>query len=227
LRLARPAQFNQVDAFLSHSWSDDASAKWLAICDWRRNFRAVHGREPVVWFDKCCLDQTQIADHLACLPVFLAGCNRLVLFMGATYLRRLWCIIEIFIFLEMGGSINNIELVLLHTDADSDEEEAGVRELERHIAEFAARDAGCLLQSDANLLLATIEQGFGGFPAFDAALRAVLGKLVQVRAATELSRRNLARLQGSRSERSPGYPSRLFGSAVTPQVTVSRPSPLL
>ncbi|KAJ1640362.1 hypothetical protein T492DRAFT_855047, partial [Pavlovales sp. CCMP2436] len=71
-------------------WSDDPGAKWSAICEWRHEFRLAHGREPIVWLDKCCLNQECIADHLACLPVFLAGCNSLVLFVGKTYLHRLW-----------------------------------------------------------------------------------------------------------------------------------------
>ena len=42
-------------------------------------------REPVVWMDKFCIDQTSIADSLMCLPVFLAGCKQLYLFCGPTF----------------------------------------------------------------------------------------------------------------------------------------------
>jgi len=242
-RLARPAHFSQVDAFLSHSWSDDPGAKWSAICEWRHEFRLAHGREPIVWLDKCCLNQECIADHLACLPVFLAGCNSLVLFVGKTYLHRLWCVIEIFVFLEMGGSVSNIELVLLGGFEPAEEEdesghnsasEANFDEVELllNIAQFDAREARCALQADSDLLLSTIEQGFGGFNAFNDALRAVFGRLAQVRAAAQASRRQLARLerearrssQSSAGSISARVSAQLSGGWEPPRISLPRSS---
>ena len=45
---------------------------------------------PTIWFDRMCLDQTAIDESLACLPVFLAGCRRLLVIAGETYAGRLW-----------------------------------------------------------------------------------------------------------------------------------------
>ena len=39
---------------------------------------------------QACIDQTSIDDSLACLPVFLAGCNQLLVLAGPTYTSRLW-----------------------------------------------------------------------------------------------------------------------------------------
>ena len=46
------ARFGQIDAFLSHSWSDPPRAKWDALQAWRRDFVDAHEREPKVWIDK-------------------------------------------------------------------------------------------------------------------------------------------------------------------------------
>merc|ERR1712060_850989 len=61
------------------------------------------------------IDQNNIDDSLACLPVYLSGCNRFLVLCGKTYLQRLWCLVEIFVFLEMGGDSFNLDVALLDT----------------------------------------------------------------------------------------------------------------
>ena len=46
-----------------------------------------------------------------CLPIFLAGCDTLLIIAGPTYTQRLWCLMEVFVFLQMGGSIERITVV--------------------------------------------------------------------------------------------------------------------
>ena len=48
--------------------------------------------------DKACIDQNNIQQSLACLPVFLAGCQTLLVVAGPTYCSRLWCVMELFTF---------------------------------------------------------------------------------------------------------------------------------
>eukprot|EP00964_Phaeocystis_antarctica_P078319 scaffold48710_cov67-Phaeocystis_antarctica.AAC.3 len=48
--------------------------------------------------DKACIDQNNIQQSLACLPVFLAGCQTLLVVAGPTYCARLWCVMELFTF---------------------------------------------------------------------------------------------------------------------------------
>ena len=50
--------------------------------------------------DKACIDQSNIQQSLACLPVFLAGCQTLLVVAGATYCSRLWCVMELFTFVR-------------------------------------------------------------------------------------------------------------------------------
>jgi len=45
-------------------------------------------------------DQQDIDASLACLPVFLAGCKALLVLAGPTYASRLWCVMEIFVYIR-------------------------------------------------------------------------------------------------------------------------------
>eukprot|EP00931_Biecheleriopsis_adriatica_P083470 TRINITY_DN5705_c0_g1_i11.p1 TRINITY_DN5705_c0_g1~~TRINITY_DN5705_c0_g1_i11.p1 ORF type:complete len:501 (-),score=55.24 TRINITY_DN5705_c0_g1_i11:178-1635(-) len=107
------AMVGEVDAFISHSWHDEPDAKWDGLQLWRKEFVEQHDREPKLWIDKYCIDQNDIEESLACLPVYLAGCKNLVIFFGATYLQRLWCLVEIFTFLEMGVQETSLNVRIL------------------------------------------------------------------------------------------------------------------
>ena len=92
-----------------------------------------------------------------CLPVFLAGCKQLYLFCGPTFLERLWCLLEIFVYLEMGGRVDDVTLVLAPPDDDV---------LSRRFARFDVAHAKCFDPVERDRLLATIEAGFGGLDQF-------------------------------------------------------------
>lgn len=112
--LTQKGRLGGVDAFVSHSWGDNPTKKWAALQRWRNQFKAENaGTEPTLWIDKYSINQNDIADSLACLPVFLAGCDKLVILCGNTYLERLWCLVEIYVFLQMGRELDDIEVVLL------------------------------------------------------------------------------------------------------------------
>jgi len=84
---------------------------------------------------------------------------------------RLWCIMEIFVFLSMGG--NHERIVLLPLGAS----EAAV--LERFEA-FDAQQCECFLATDRERLLGVIEAGFGSFSTFNALARKMLLDRVSV-----------------------------------------------
>ena len=113
-----PARLGEVTAFLSHSWKDEEEipgAKYTAIAQWAHCQRRETGHEPTLWLvracpakvheahqhqslpappspsqDKACIDQNNIDQALTCLPIFLAGCQRLLVVAGPTFCRRLW-----------------------------------------------------------------------------------------------------------------------------------------
>lgn len=43
-------------------------------------------------------------ENLVCLPLFLAGCNSLLILAGHTWLSRLWCVVEVACWAQMRGS---------------------------------------------------------------------------------------------------------------------------
>ena len=159
-RFSEPCKFFEVDAFFSHSWSDDSVSKWNAIQQWRQNFVTQHGREPLVWIDKYCIDQEDIDSSLMCLPVFLAACNKLVIFAGPTYLHRLWCVEELFVYLEMGGTPDNMETYSIGGDEER-------RQFIKSLDSFHANRAKCFLKSDEVRLKAAIEAGAGDMDVFN------------------------------------------------------------
>merc|ERR1719337_367659 len=105
--------FGDVDAFISHSWSDPSDSKWDGLQSWRNRFKRQYGREPRVWFDKCCIDQMNIDDSLMCLPVHLAACKKVLMLVGPSYLTRLWCIMEIFVLIAAVNDATRLECIAL------------------------------------------------------------------------------------------------------------------
>ena len=85
---SKPCRVGECDAFFSHSWHDDAHQKFDALRDWCGEFENANQRQPQLWFDKVCIDQTNIQADLQCLPIFLAGCNLLLVISGSTYTSR-------------------------------------------------------------------------------------------------------------------------------------------
>lgn len=68
---ARKATLGKVDAFISHSWADDGVAKYNVLREWASAFEERHGREPMIWFDKACIDQNNIEVSLIGLPIYV------------------------------------------------------------------------------------------------------------------------------------------------------------
>merc|ERR1712039_1169630 len=139
-------------------------AKWEALQSWREKFVGEHGREPRVWLDKCCINQNSIETDLRCLPVFLAGCRRLVVFCGPTYLSRLWCIIELFTFVQIGRGIESIELELVWRTGHEEEDS---RSVEQAFADFDAQACSCFKPEDKASMLKIIKVAFGDVAAFN------------------------------------------------------------
>merc|ERR1711972_1174655 len=161
--LAQPCPLGGCDAFLSHSWHDDGKAKWKCLQAWSAAFINENRREPSLWIDKFCIDQTNIDMDLRCLPIFLQGCKRLVVLCGPTYLSRLWCVLEIFTFIHMGGRAEDIELVHVLRAEFEDEDETSILD---GFANFHARNCDCFKPGDKQRILAIMEAAFEDLGAF-------------------------------------------------------------
>jgi len=173
---AGPVKLGCCDAFVSHSWHDDPSDKWKAMQSWARSFRDREGREPNIWFDKFCIDQNNIEMDLQCLPIFLSGCNRLVILCGATYLSRLWCVIELFTYMMMGGRLENIDVVPVSKDDGHDDD---MESIMASFENFDAANCKCFKSDDKDRLLLVIRTAFGSLSAFNEQVSEILQSFLQ------------------------------------------------
>ena len=81
---------------------------------------------------------------------------------GSTYASRLWCVVELFVFLKMGGETERIRVL-----------ELGGVDVRVALNRFDAAKAKCFLAADREKLLAVIESGFGSLAPFNSLIRGV------------------------------------------------------
>ena len=168
------AALGECDAFVSHSWRDNGELKYAKLLE--HKFASA---TPTIWLDKACIDQGNIEASLSVLPVFLSSCKELLILPGSTYATRLWCVMEIFVFVQMGGERERAVILPLTDDAD----------LLGNLVRFNAGEAQCFLPGDRHKLLATIEASFGTFHPFNKIVSGIFqdklsqGKLTAVAAA--------------------------------------------
>eukprot|EP00929_Paragymnodinium_shiwhaense_P049704 TRINITY_DN2504_c0_g1_i5.p1 TRINITY_DN2504_c0_g1~~TRINITY_DN2504_c0_g1_i5.p1 ORF type:complete len:525 (+),score=99.37 TRINITY_DN2504_c0_g1_i5:178-1752(+) len=161
----------QVDAFISHSWHDDADVKWRALQAWRSDFIVEHGREPIVWFDKACVNQSDIESDLRFLPIFVRGCKNFVVLCGPSYLTRLWCVMELFTFFHMGGKMEQLQFIPLQRFGyEADDQEAIMSTFDK----FDVRSCECAFADDKQNILAIIDAAFGDMQDFNKAVRTIV-----------------------------------------------------
>ena len=138
-------------------------------------------RPPFRWTDQCsCVpataDQNNIQQSLSFLPIYLSGCQTLLIMAGPTYCSRLWCVMEIFTFLFMGGKLERIEIHALSASDDAptspaDGRRSSLSSLKQQFATFDAAKAQCFLPQDKHRLLAVVEAGYGDFQQFNTCVR--------------------------------------------------------
>merc|ERR1712048_1213260 len=88
-----------------------------------------------------------------------------------TYLSRLWCIVEIFTWVHMGGKVDRIRLVPLIRSGHEHEDEAAIREACDH---FDAEQCECSEADDKHRMLTIIYAAFGGMIGFNNAVRDII-----------------------------------------------------
>ena len=181
IKLTVPAKLGECHAFVSHSWSDDGEAKYDRLHEWAKGDVDVEAEawakgDVLLWLDKACIDQLRIEQSLACLPCFLAGCRQLLCLAGPSYPTRLWGVMEIFVFMKMGGERGSLRVKLL-------DETAG---LAARLASFDAGKAQTFLDRDRQRLWATIEATFGTFDNFNRLVRVLIARGLETDTATAL-----------------------------------------
>ena len=160
------AATHDLDAFLSHSWRDDKTMKWTRMLEYKAEFEAANGgREPRCWLDKACIDQSGDIDaSLQALPIFLLSSRFFVVFVGDSYLKRMWCVLELFSFIKGGGSLERIVLKPLKDGAKADQ----------LIATLDISAASCYLPEDRQRITAIVESSYGTSRQFNQSCRKIL-----------------------------------------------------
>jgi hypothetical protein len=87
---------DKIDYFISHSWEDDSKIKCEVLRLFSEDFKNKNGRYPTFWFDKVCIDQNDPSNGIAVLPINIGACKKMLVLMSDTYLKRLWCVWELF-----------------------------------------------------------------------------------------------------------------------------------
>ena len=209
----QPAQYGIVDAFISHSQHDDERLKWRALEGWATAFHAMHGRWPLVWFDRACLDDhlggAHAQESLAALPLMVGGCKQLLCLAGPTYASRLWALVEILAFLwSQEEGCEQLEVLPLiddlppddglppaHAAAHAEEEALSADGQEMALlGSFRTVDvttSQCAYNEDRQLMLAAIESSFGTAHRLNARLRSVLVARGRINMRTHVMHRNV------------------------------------
>lgn len=123
--LTIPMGTTSPDFFLSHSWHDSPRTKYDEIAKFSNDFYAKHGRQPVFWLDKVCINQDRIADGLKALPINVMTCKKILAVCGETYLNRLWCVLELctlLSFMNESEAAERVEFRLLPGSSKSEQE---------------------------------------------------------------------------------------------------------
>lgn len=154
--MSTPMYVGDVDAFVSHSWSDSSSARWHALKAWCEAFEDQHGRAPMLWIDRFCVQPLSVESDLANLPVFLASSRVFLVLAGPTWSKRLWCVLEFFAAMQLGFGSDRVDVVAI---GENDAQRAHCAHL---LTTFELDQARAERHSDEVALRRVIAAGFTG-----------------------------------------------------------------
>merc|ERR1711908_235014 len=120
-----------------------------------------------------CINQCAIADDLECLPIFIAGCNTMLVISGPTYTSRLWCVMELYVFFSMQGVDEQQTPSVVITGATSLDRS----QTRQSWACFDALQCRCFNPGDKERIMAVIQKGDGGIDRFNAVVQGFAASL--------------------------------------------------
>ena len=86
------------------------------------------------------------------LPIFLSGCRKLLILAGPTYCSRLWCVLECFVFLKMGGTLERIEVYPFSAEGGNRlQQEVNAAVVVHRLEHFDAARATCFKEKERQL----------------------------------------------------------------------------
>jgi hypothetical protein len=131
-----------------------------------------------------CIDQRNITKDLQLLPIFLASCRSFLVLAGDTYTSRLWCMLELFVFLTMrsndvdgshpdANDTNDMSVMPMKSEAQGItvlpliEGTVTYSFLQHQWTSFNTEDCDCHDQEDRRKILQVISQTEGGIADFN------------------------------------------------------------
>jgi CRP-like cAMP-binding protein len=180
--LSEPCEPGTIDFFVSHSHKDDPNAKFRELHALAERFEEQHGREPTFWLDKVCIDTRDLSEQLKCLPLFVMACSKFLILHSPTYVKRLWCIWELYTCFAMEVPTRRIQVLSLKPDTDQEVEtgdwEGSTLEWldpEEQLQTFNVHDAHCNSAADEQKIRSIIRAT--GTQSFNKTIREIAGKL--------------------------------------------------
>ncbi|CAK0826710.1 unnamed protein product [Prorocentrum cordatum] len=158
-------QCQSPDFFVSHSWRDSPQEKYEALRQVCTAFKVQHGREPILWIDKYCIDQKRIQQALRYLPVFVNAAKQRLVLHGPSYFSRLWCMWELYVMTVSDPKLDNVLFWSVQGH--------GTTRLGSELGDFDVQDVSCYRPEDKGKILATIDSQRGGMQAFNSTIRDV------------------------------------------------------
>ena len=175
-----PCRPGETDWFLSHSWHDNCAAKERALAAIGAAFRSCIGREPTVWFDKVCVHPAFRDDSLHCVPVYLHACRGVLILCGPTYFTRLWCVWELYTLFAFSEDPSLLIAVLHEDSGRAVGDGVALRVMQQRLERFKLSDAHCFDPNEERQLRAAIHYAPGGALAFQATMRGLAKRLVDM-----------------------------------------------
>ena len=102
-----------------------------------------------------------------CLPIFIWGCKEMLILVGPTYAARLWCIIELFAFMQIKGSREHMHLIQVGHGVQPSPARRSGHTLNPPLVKFNVTTAECFKTYDKHVLLSAIEASFGELRPFN------------------------------------------------------------
>ena len=98
----------------------------------------------------------------------------MVVLVGPTFLERLWCAVELFIFSELGGRLSFIDVWPFQMPSSG-----GATTIADSFHSFEVAKTQCTSDLDKDYFTSVIEAAFGGEDPFNAIVREILGEALQ------------------------------------------------
>merc|ERR1712176_778773 len=96
------------------------------------------------------------------------------LLVGPSYLSRLWCVVEIFTFVHMGGDVSKVTLLKLTREDHAEHDEVAIR---NSVKRFDGQACHCFSSSDKDRMLRIIRTAFGDMNHFNIEVRALMTQI--------------------------------------------------